>query len=61
MSDQFTKFYVPAAGKTVLDPSNNQPLPAEGKTVKGNKSYWTRREADCAVKAGAVPKSAKAK
>ena len=59
----FSKFYVPVAGLTVIDPADKKPLPAEGKTVKGNQTYWLRREAENppAVTVGQPPKPGKAK
>lgn len=42
----FNKHYIPAAGMTVIDPADKKPLPPEGKTVKGNQTYWLRREAE---------------
>lgn len=57
----FTKFYLPAAGLHVIDPSDLKPLPPEGKQVKGNQTYWLRREADASVTEGQPPKAGKSK
>lgn len=36
-------FYIPATGLRVVDPADGAPLPAEGKAVQGNETYWLRR------------------
>lgn len=50
---EFQSFIRPAPGLVIRDPMDMSVLPAEGKTVVGNQSFWIRR-----IKAGDVVEGA---
>ncbi|MFC3674661.1 DUF2635 domain-containing protein [Ferrovibrio xuzhouensis] len=53
-------FLIPKPGLIVIDPATHKALPAEGKTVVGDASYWHRRLIDKDVTAGGAPQSSAA-
>lgn len=54
-------FVKPKNDLSVIDPATNTALPAEGKEVSGNESYWQRRIREESVEVVTPPKGGKAK
>lgn len=54
-------FVKPKPDLTVIDPASNTALPAEGKEVHGNQTYWQRRIRELSVEVVPPPKGGKAK